>query len=582
MRKKMLLIVIFLFSFFVFLPQSKAVSKKHFKKCTKNKIKKIQGFKNDYKFNVTTEQVKIYNGCRKVKKLSGNKGVKWSDGNCSCQMPKKIRLIVKYYMRNGESFSDAVAKMTAKNFAKRLRKAEEKAKKAQKRAKTAENSAEKARKRAALAENSAEKARSEANVMEIKAKSLAEQLELARQKMAEDEKKRQTEKNVNWKKASSRARKLYRKMDDIDRLSGMSIGFSDEGNKILDRLNQDDLSFNDYKKINNSKDRFNEADTLAKLARVKFDNIIAELNHLADSTGPSTAKKIKGKILEISSESGSKLKRAEDMASQGLGRVKNYQASYSDKFRDTDGDGIPNINDNCPKLKNQDQLDSDSDGVGDLCDPTPTKVLSEKTKPSVSERQKAVVSPTITHANKNSSLITPHLRLMIGAGGGLQREVEAPDGLQKMRGNLSLSALQAEGALGVTTPNSIVSFFVNLTPLNYEWKEDEAIRGWSILTGPEVFYRINKNLSIGGFAGFFFHQTNVSLVEAELSSIGGQIGPSILYSSDIGEEYSPAVMLRCWVGGEFVGSKNSVNEAFLTSGVQPVGGCSLTFGGVTK
>lgn len=38
---------------------------------------------------------------------------------------------------------------------------------------------------------------------------------------------------------------------------------------------------------------------------------------------------------------------------------------------DTDGDGIPDVNDNCPMFANPQQADEDSDGVGDACDNCP-------------------------------------------------------------------------------------------------------------------------------------------------------------------------------------------------------------------
>lgn len=37
---------------------------------------------------------------------------------------------------------------------------------------------------------------------------------------------------------------------------------------------------------------------------------------------------------------------------------------------DTDGDGVPDVRDNCPTTPNPDQKDSDHDGKGDACDPT--------------------------------------------------------------------------------------------------------------------------------------------------------------------------------------------------------------------
>ena len=63
----------------------------------------------------------------------------------------------------------------------------------------------------------------------------------------------------------------------------------------------------------------------------------------------------------------------------GLGFPEPYNSPTQDyyyEFRstpvvDTDGDGIPDSKDNCPKVANPDQKDSDGDGVGDACDNCP-------------------------------------------------------------------------------------------------------------------------------------------------------------------------------------------------------------------
>ncbi len=45
--------------------------------------------------------------------------------------------------------------------------------------------------------------------------------------------------------------------------------------------------------------------------------------------------------------------------------------SAIDTQLDSDGDGVPDITDNCPSTANGDQLDSDNDGTGNACDLTP-------------------------------------------------------------------------------------------------------------------------------------------------------------------------------------------------------------------
>jgi hypothetical protein len=39
--------------------------------------------------------------------------------------------------------------------------------------------------------------------------------------------------------------------------------------------------------------------------------------------------------------------------------------------RDTDMDGVADVQDNCPSIRNRDQEDADLDGAGDACDPYP-------------------------------------------------------------------------------------------------------------------------------------------------------------------------------------------------------------------
>jgi hypothetical protein len=45
---------------------------------------------------------------------------------------------------------------------------------------------------------------------------------------------------------------------------------------------------------------------------------------------------------------------------------------------DADGDGIPDVDDNCPEAANAAQLDGDADGAGDPCDPCPTDAANDE------------------------------------------------------------------------------------------------------------------------------------------------------------------------------------------------------------
>jgi len=46
-----------------------------------------------------------------------------------------------------------------------------------------------------------------------------------------------------------------------------------------------------------------------------------------------------------------------------------YDVSVSVESADLDGDGVIDLDDNCPDVSNPDQFDSDNDGIGDVCDP---------------------------------------------------------------------------------------------------------------------------------------------------------------------------------------------------------------------
>ena len=49
----------------------------------------------------------------------------------------------------------------------------------------------------------------------------------------------------------------------------------------------------------------------------------------------------------------------------------NFRLNGSKRDKDRDKDGVPERSDNCPSVPNATQLDSDGNGIGDACEPTP-------------------------------------------------------------------------------------------------------------------------------------------------------------------------------------------------------------------
>src|SRR5262249_6329046 len=81
----------------------------------------------------------------------------------------------------------------------------------------------------------------------------------------------------------------------------------------------------------------------------------------------------------------------------------------ADPIIDTDGDGIPDAQDNCPAVSNANQLDTDGDGIGNACDPNSFAPVANNDSYSTNQNtQLTVLQPGVlsndTDADPNTNL----------------------------------------------------------------------------------------------------------------------------------------------------------------------------------
>jgi hypothetical protein len=74
------------------------------------------------------------------------------------------------------------------------------------------------------------------------------------------------------------------------------------------------------------------------------------------------------KTLQVFDIATTELLATEDLSSFIIQFCSQHQDDPECLAYDFDGDGIPDINDNCPDIPNPDQSDRDGDGIGNVCD----------------------------------------------------------------------------------------------------------------------------------------------------------------------------------------------------------------------
>jgi hypothetical protein len=110
---------------------------------------------------------------------------------------------------------------------------------------------------------------------------------------------------------------------------------------------------------------------------------------------------------------------------------------------DTDGDGVCDVDDNCPADANADQIDTDADFVGDVCDP----VDGEIAQPKVSMR---LVSAALRGQAKGYIQTTPAVT-QIDVSAGLSVSLGNGDSLTMTAAWAAADCLSIRGATRCTT-----------------------------------------------------------------------------------------------------------------------------------
>jgi cyclophilin family peptidyl-prolyl cis-trans isomerase len=163
----------------------------------------------------------------------------------------------------------------------------------------------------------------------------------------------------------------------------------------------------------------------------------------------------------------------------GGGRIPMPGSYVTAAVTDTDGDAIADVEDNCPKVANTDQEDSDGDEVGDLCEPLPATMPQVRIRTTEGnfvvelndELAPITVANFLSYVDDDFYAGTMFHRVDIDLGiiqgGGFTKDgtrketndpivLEADNGLKNLRGTIAMAR--------TNEPNSATSqFYVNTT-----------------------------------------------------------------------------------------------------------------------